>query len=574
MSNLDQALEDCLTRLAEGDLTLEECLTDYPDQADDLYRLLMATETLESGQQVQPSPTFKARARGRLMAHMLAPRPQPAPPWWSTIQCAFNPLLRLAFTMILTFSLCLGGGTVLAQTAQPGDALYAWKVATEQVWRTMTGYGNNPAIPVATANPQPTLSQDFDRLEQPTAPADRQTTGIISTEVDISLAQQIINLTDQQIIYRLTITNHGLAIPPSLTLLNQLSPAETLVATSDQSCIASADGVISCQPQQLASQNLYVLTVTTAIEPCFAGIITNTAYLTGPQINRHSTTTTSHISRPFPQPAQIVYVQSNGRTHHLGLVSSEGEPLNFNLHARAAAPAWSPDGSQLAFFGEEGVSELTGVYAHGNGLWIMDMVGHQGLNARQLVSQDHIKNISWSPDGTMIAFEVSPPGIIHEVRLVAAKDGQEISRFSGQQPTWSPDSQKLIIRACRGDCGLWQVDLAGQSEQQLTFDSTDSYPSWSPTGQDILFASQRAGNWEIYRLQLANQQLTRLTNRPGTDTTPIFGKCGQEYYSQTDHWGSWWTTVRNLAGQTEHKVQEGVGLSEDWGLARPAIYSK
>ena len=85
-------------------------------------------------------------------------------------------------------------------------------------------------------------------------------------------------------------------------------------------------------------------------------------------------------------------------------------------------------------------------------------------------------------------------------------------------------------------------------------------------------SDKEEGNWEIYLLTLADNQLSRLTNRPGTDITPIFGPCGQEIYLRTDHYGGWRITVMKLDGSDETTIVEGVGATDDWGLARPAIH--
>ena len=94
----------------------------------------------------------------------------------------------------------------------------------------------------------------------------------------------------------------------------------------------------------------------------------------------------------------------------------------------------------------------------------------------------------------------------------------------------------------------------------------------SPAGDQIAFSSfNRDGNWEIYLLQIDSDAVTRLTNRKGTETTPVFGPCGQNLYLRTDAYGSWWITTMRLDGSGEYKVQEGVGSTEEWGLARPAV---
>lgn len=124
--DFEQILDNCLERLARGE-TLEACLSQYPQQAAELRPLLAAAEKMETGTQVQPLPAFRLRARGQLIAHMRAHPRRAAKP-------VFAPLFRLAVglaTLLLAF---LVTGTALAQSALPGEALYPWKLTSEQAW--------------------------------------------------------------------------------------------------------------------------------------------------------------------------------------------------------------------------------------------------------------------------------------------------------------------------------------------------------------------------------------------------------------------------------------------------------
>jgi len=284
-------------------------------------------------------------------------------------------------------------------------------------------------------------------------------------------------------------------------------------------------------------------------------------------------------SIPFPtftptpkpvQPAIIVYVQSSGARHDLGLVSWQGVLLQENLHRFAAAPAWSPDGVTIAFFGEEGINELGGIYSAGSGIWAITE-GRDGV--RRLSDLDHIVNMAWSPDNEKLVMEQKPPAFASAVVVINLADGQELGHFPGEQPTWRYDNQKLAAKACNPECGLWQFNIDGSEAERLTFDSTDSYPAWSPTGEILAFTSRaRAGNWEIYLLRTGDKEPSRLTNRSGSDTTPVFSPDGQELYLRTDALdGTWRISAINLNTNEERLIQANVGPSDDWGKARPAV---
>jgi TolB protein len=274
---------------------------------------------------------------------------------------------------------------------------------------------------------------------------------------------------------------------------------------------------------------------------------------------------------PAPQPAKVVYVQSNGLVHHLGLAKSTGELLNANLHDFAAAPTWNPNGQHVAFFGEAGINQLGGSYSAGSGIWIVDVsTGSVSL----LITEDHITNMNWSPDGQRLVYEINPPpGTNAEVVVINSFDGQELNRFPGEQPAWRNDSQKLVVKGCVPECGLWMFNIDGSGGERLTFFATDSYPAWSQTGEYLAFTSrEQAGNWEIYLLRLMDKELTRLTYRSGSDITPVFSPDGQEIYLRTDaRTGRWQVTVINLSSGEERVIQDEVGPSDNWGLSRPTV---
>jgi Tol biopolymer transport system component len=269
----------------------------------------------------------------------------------------------------------------------------------------------------------------------------------------------------------------------------------------------------------------------------------------------------------------VVYVQSNNQTHELGLVSSAGQLIQENLHPRAAAPAWSPDGDYIAFYGEQGISELGGIYAQGTGVWMLE-VGTSSL--RLLFQVDHVRNITWSPEGDKLAFEIGAPGIeTHSIIIADTRSGEEISRFPGEQPAWLPNSLELIIKSCLPECGLWQVGINGGGGKLLTNHSTDSYPTVSPDGQYLVYSSRlQEGDWELYRVNLKDKDeaLLRLTTRLGSDTTPVFSPDGREIYLRTDAFGDWQINAMAVDGSNERTIRTGIGASDDWGLARPAIY--
>lgn len=132
MVDLDFILEDCLTRLAQGE-TLQACLERYPEQAAELQPLLAAAALLEAESHLNPSPAFKMRARAQLRDHM-----QAHPRQHSHLSPHLSPAFRFGLSAIAVLFAFSTMGMALAQFALPGDMLYSWKLASEQGWRAIS----------------------------------------------------------------------------------------------------------------------------------------------------------------------------------------------------------------------------------------------------------------------------------------------------------------------------------------------------------------------------------------------------------------------------------------------------
>jgi len=131
-SEFENILDECLERLVKGE-TVEQCLQRYPEQAAQLEPLLQTAQAVRKASAILPRSEFKARARYQFRSALQATATKRRLPLFG-----LRPRWAMAL-MIIAIVLVAGGGTAAAASnSMPDSPLYPVKLATEQVWLTLT----------------------------------------------------------------------------------------------------------------------------------------------------------------------------------------------------------------------------------------------------------------------------------------------------------------------------------------------------------------------------------------------------------------------------------------------------
>ena len=173
-----------------------------------------------------------------------------------------------------------------------------------------------------------------------------------------------------------------------------------------------------------------------------------------------------------------------------------------------ARPAWSPDGTRIAFHSDRAGS-----------LDIYTMAA-DGTDVRRVTIEPSAEyGATWSPDGTRLAFTSDRDGASDI--YVARADGTDVVRLTtagGGDPAWSPDGSRIAFGSRAADGGVDIVTMAadGTDPRRLTDAAGDSYlPAWSPDGRSIAFATDRDGDLEVYVMNADGTDQRNLTRSPG-----------------------------------------------------------
>ena len=138
---------------------------------------------------------------------------------------------------------------------------------------------------------------------------------------------------------------------------------------------------------------------------------------------------------------------------------------------------------------------------------------------------------AWSPDGTRIAYTSERDG--RRAIYVVNEDGSDVKRLT--PPTWdsfhaawSPDGTRIAFVSVRdGNPDVYVMNADGSGELRLTNNPTiETDPAWSPDGARIAFSSDRGGNYDIYVMSADGSGVTRVNNNPTVDRYPAWSPDG------------------------------------------------
>ena len=206
-----------------------------------------------------------------------------------------------------------------------------------------------------------------------------------------------------------------------------------------------------------------------------------------------------------------------------------------------SAPAWSPDGTRLAFTrpGKGG----------GDDVFVMDANGKAQRNLTRSSPDD--ASPDWAPDGSKVVYDVGGSQI-----FASNADGSAMQRLipGGFAPSWSPTGLKIAYtqNVEPSNSEIFVANPDGSGVQNLTNATgyDDDGATWSPDGTKIAFTRYVGAAGEIYVMNADGSGLVNLTNDPSSDSDPTWSPDGTKIA---------FTTNRGPTGDNEVFVMNADG---------------
>jgi TolB protein len=259
---------------------------------------------------------------------------------------------------------------------------------------------------------------------------------------------------------------------------------------------------------------------------------------------------------------RIAYVVKTSGRYELQVADADGGNAQTALASREPiiSPAWSPDGSKLAYVSFEAKKPV--VYVHD----LSSGRRHVAANFKGSNSAP-----AWSPDGRKLAVVLSKDG--NSQIYVIGADGSGVTRLASSagidtEPHFSPDGQWLYFTSDRGGGPqIYRIPSSGGDAQRVTFEgSYNVTPRPSPDGKSLAYVSRHNGRFQLTVMDLATRQTQVLTDS-AKDESPSYAPNSRMILYATEVGGRGVLSAVSADGRVKQRlsVQAGDVREPSWG---------
>lgn len=237
---------------------------------------------------------------------------------------------------------------------------------------------------------------------------------------------------------------------------------------------------------------------------------------------------------------------------------AHGVTVNLTRHsADDINPAWSPDGSKIAFSADrngDGQPEIYIMSANGSGLrrvstgsrsyfspswsrdgnWLIVVVGfgqiyrmnEDGSNEEQL-GRGFLPSLS--VDNAWLLYYAESASTIDSDIFVTNLTTHQIINLTNNRANewgarWSPDNEQIVFATLRGGkTRIYAMNADGSDEHAITNTRTnETSPSWSFDGENIVYSAETNGSKQLYLVSTEGGNPQQITADAGNHQAPVW----------------------------------------------------
>ncbi len=259
---------------------------------------------------------------------------------------------------------------------------------------------------------------------------------------------------------------------------------------------------------------------------------------------------------------RIAYVVKSTGRYELQIADADGNGAQVALASREPiiSPAWSPDGSRLAYVSFEAKKPV--VYVHDLASGRRHVVANfKGSNSAP----------AWSPDGRKLAVVLTKNG--NSQLFLVNVDGSGVAPLASSsgidtEPQFSPDGEFIYFTSDRGGSPqIYRQPAAGGTAQRVSFEGNYNVsPRLSPDGKSLTFVTRDSGRFRVAIMDLNTRQTQVLTDT-AKDESPSFAPNGRMILFATEVGGRGVLAAVSTDGRVKQRlsVQAADVREPAWG---------